>query len=754
MRRRSAIAALAFGLAVVVVWTGTAAAGWQDSPRIRKVIQTVEPSGPAGFRDVELGTNITECPQAGMNTEPDPLSRIEKDLVWRLSDRGDDTRGNTEYSCHPQNETTIDVNPRNSRNIVSGQNDYRMGGSFSGINATIDGGKHWYDTLHPLPSLQSGEMLDSSGDPAITFDREGTAYLASIVFNRTNDTNGIWVNRSTNGGFTWSRPCVPFVAPANTPIRCGAIGDARHPGDGTVVFQPDNEPTPVFPGSAVNFSVTFHDKEFIGAGPRPAGVTPVCFDPATKAPIPAGSPDCPRSVIGPDRIYVTWTAFNNPPGPPDAIVSSTIEVSYSDDRARSWSPRRTINGSALFCIGAVAGPGHCDDNQFSVPTVSPETGHVYVAFENFNTPDENQWVVVRSRDGGTTWEGPFFITPAFDVNFRGRPDCAARGAGSSLTNSCFRIPMTGAIVADRRGGAFANDVYLVMADNRNGTRENTNTDVFFFKSTNGGSSWIGPTRVNNDDSEAPANRDCGRDLDGQGPLPPEPACPPTSLESATGNDQWWPWIDISDRGDVNVKMLDRRLDTNSVAHEWPTSRQRPGNYLVWTWAAQCRIEDSSLTAGNDCVADAAAVIPQPTGPINPSGPFPGAGPEYTDPFRNFKVSDVPSNFDYCFRAGIFCGDYESIAVGHGRSSRDDDGGVRAVTLSTDARNGRSSGGPEGGTQIPSQPGRNPICEQSDAFFDSFDARNGGSGGSAGPITPFLVTPCPGDENGNGDPDDD
>ena len=133
----------------------------------------------------------------------------------------------------------------------------------------------------------------------------------------------------------------------------------------------------------------------------------------------------------------------------------------------------------------------------------------------------------------------------------------------------------------------------------------------------------------------------------------------------TGNDQWWPWIDISDRGDLNVKMLDRRLDRNSVAHEWPTSRQRPGNYLVWTWAAQCRVSDSTMAAGRACVAPTAAVIPQPAAPENIGNEL---FPEQTAfPFRNFKVSDVPSNFDYCFRAGVFCGDYESIAVSHGKA---------------------------------------------------------------------------------------
>jgi hypothetical protein len=554
-----------------------------------------------------------------------------------------------------------------------------MGGAFNGINATSDGGRHWYDLIGPFPSVPNGETLDSAGDPALTFDREGTAYYASIDFNRTDDSNGIWVNRSTNGGFTWSRGCVAIDAssppnPDNDIARCGGPGDPRTAGDGTVSFQPDAD-------LVLNDSVPFEDKEYIDAGPRPDGVEPRCFAPETKTPISPGSPGCPEEWIGPDRVYVTWTRF-------DLDGTARIHLSYSDDRARSWSVPRAISGSAPFCVG-----GNCDQNQFSVPTVSAATGHLYVAFENFNTPDENQWLVVRSSDGGLTFQGPLFVTPCFDVNFRARPDCAARGAGSSLTNSCFRIPQTGAIVVDRRGGAFADDLYLVMSDNRNGTRENTNTDVFFFKSINGGSSWIGPTRVNNDDSDAPANRDCGRT--GQ------PACPATTLESATGNDQWWPWIDISDRGDLNVKMLDRRLDTNSVAHEWPTSRQRPGNYLVWTWAAQCRVTSSTLTAGEGCVAEAAAVIPQQTAPIDPSGPYPGAGPEYTDPFRNFKVSDVPSNFDYCFRAGIFCGDYESIAVSHGRAMP-----VRLCCSRTPGTAARRAG-PAGGGTFPSQPGSQP-----------------------------------------------
>jgi hypothetical protein len=705
----------------------------KSTPRSAKVEQVVTPSGAWDFRDVDLGTNITECPQARMNVEPDELERRDKDAVEELSDDGDDHRTNTEYSCFPQNETSIDVNPVHPKNLVAGANDYRLGWASSGFYASVNGGYSWYDGWIPFPSLPNGDNLDGGGDPAIVFDRDGIVYYADINFNRTDDTNGIWVSRSTNGGFTWSRPCVAINVgtPTDDQARCGGPGDPRQPGDGTVVFQLENEPTP--PGGVVaNFSVTFNDKEYIAAGPRPAGVTPTCFAPETKTPRAPGTPGCPEEIIGVDRLYVTWTRFTNPVGTPGFITDSKIQMSYSDDQGRSWSPEKTINGSAAFCTGSFAGGTACDDNQFSVPTVSPETGHLYVAFENFDTEDENQWLVVRSMDGGATFQGPFFVTSAYDNNLVLRTDCINRGANRvSLTNSCFRIPYTGNIVADKRGGAFADDLYLVMEDNRNGTRVSTNTDVFFFKSLDGGTTWIGPTRINNDASTSPANRDCGRNPPG-----PEPMQPPCPTDVHTGNDQFWPWVDVNERGHLNIAFKDRRLDTNSTAHEWPTSRQRPGNYLVWTWGAQCQVSSSNAT---QCVAPAASLITSPGAPVNPGvGDIPpGAGPTFLGNWKNFGISDVPSNYDYSFRAGIFAGDYEVVAVE----------GNDAYAHFTDARNGRSSGGPAGGATFPSQPGRNPACEQSDTFVEHFPTVGSAYGQNSPKASDslFLVTPCPGDD---------
>jgi hypothetical protein len=705
------------------------------TPSDQRSQPTAPPSGVYDWKDLNFGTALSECPQARLKgIFQEPLDRRIKDRVEQYSEGGDDRRTNEEYSCFPQNETAIDVNPVVPKNIVAGSNDYRLGWGTSGVFASTDSGQTWYTAIMPFPSLPNGDNLDGGGDPVIAFDRAGVAYYAEINFNRTDDQNGVFVMRSTNGGYTWSRPCITpsqqNPAGADTCPPSGASGgptDPRQPGDGVVVYQPENDPTPPN-GSSANFSATFHDKEWMTTGRRPDGVQPQCFTPRHE-PAP-----CNPDLVGVDRIYVTWTAFNNPVGTPFFIVSSTIELSFSDDQGRSWSPRRTINGSAPFCSFAFAGEGNCDDNQFSVPTTNPHTGELWVAFENFNTTDENQILVVHSADGGATFDGPYFVTTVFDNNFpvtgnNNRPDCASRGQQGGravLTNSCFRVPMTLAIVAEKRGGEFTDNLHLVMSDNRNGTRISTNTDVFYFKSNDGGRTWIGPTRVNNDASVSPANRDCERNPFGpEEPL--QPACP---AGVHTGNDQWWPWVDINRFGHLNVVFHDRRLDTTSTATEWPTSRSRTGNYLVWNWGAQCEVKTAD---SRECVSPAATEIPQPTGGVNPpvTETPPGAGPTFLGGFHNFGISDFPSNWDYCFgRGGTFCGDYNAVAV--------TDDNTKAYAHWTDARNGRSS--------RTGQFGRNPQCEQSDVMVDEYSTTSADAGQKLEKLEDrmFDVTPCPPD----------
>jgi len=268
VKTRIGLTTLLLGLAVAgaLLWGGTAASGYPGL--FEDDEESAVLSGPLDFRDSTGGTNVTECPQAGLrNAGAKPLDRRTKDDTERKSENGDDIRVNQDYSCMPQDETALDRNPLDASNYVAGANDYRLGWGTSGFYATSDSGQHWYDGITPFPSLPSGDNLDGGGDPVIVFDRSGIAYYAQINFNRTDDTSGVWVNRSTNGGFTWSRPCVAIrTAPAPSEQgACGGPGDVRQPGDGTVNFVQDND-------TVLNGSVPTNDKEWITAGPRPAGV--------------------------------------------------------------------------------------------------------------------------------------------------------------------------------------------------------------------------------------------------------------------------------------------------------------------------------------------------------------------------------------------------------------------------------------------------------------------------------------------------
>jgi hypothetical protein len=226
------------------------------------------------------------------------------------------------------------------------------------------------------------------------------------------------------------------------------------------------------------------------------------------------------------RTYITWSKFASTDGNYD---SSAIWEAHSDDGGFSWSTPQAISGSnAAICTFQLSGPaGECDENQFSVPTVAPN-GTVYVAFQNDQNqalwePGEffdNQYLLVKSTNGGRTWSSPTFVVGLEDgsndypYNVRDR---------QTLTGYQLRVNSAGNIVASPRNAT----LYLAFADNRNGTHDSadpaTNTDVFVMSSTNGGSSWSGPVRVD-----------------------------------AGGGDQWFPWVEVNPRnGNIGILYHDR-----------------------------------------------------------------------------------------------------------------------------------------------------------------------------------------------------
>lgn len=372
----------------------------------------------------------------------------------------------------PHNETTIAINPLNPNHAIGGYHSYQLIPRGATILAhvigttsvTFDGGQTWREVVPPITPYQF------TGDPALAFDSQGRVYFANIADHEgpggSFTAPSVVVATSDDGGVSYGHPVT--VARGQGSVNGGA--------DPLIVFQ---------------------DKEFIAADAH------------------AASPFR-------DRVYVTWTSFQ------ERFVGSTrdfrspILMSSSVDGQR-WSVPGEISGSSPACSAQFgSGPANeCDDNQFSVPTVAPN-GSVYVAFENFNTPAENQYMVVSSPDGGASWSAPIRVDMVADINYP-----LNLSGRSTLTGCAFRVNAAGNIAADPSDPS-GDTVYLAWADNRNGTSATTNADVFLARSSDGGATWT----VHTIDS--------------------------------TSNDQFFPWVAVAPDGRVDVGYMDRSYSSGQT----------------------------------------------------------------------------------------------------------------------------------------------------------------------------------------------
>ncbi len=369
----------------------------------------------------------------------------------------------------PHNETTIVVDPNNPAHAVGGFHSYRL--FFNGAtvveriaaaaSSTFDGGQNWHEVIPPVTPYQF------TGDPGLAFDSNSKLYYSNIADHEGPGGNftgpSVVVASSGDGGVTWTNPVT--VARGQTAVT--------H----SVGFGPN----------------IFNDKPFL----------------ATDA-----NPSSPFR----NRVYVSWTRFAQFFSPTAAFADSPINIAYSDDGV-NWSAPQAISGFSPDCSAALYGaPNECDLNQDSYPAVAP-TGRVYVSFENFNTPAENQAMIVRSDNGGQTWTPPAKLATLFDINYPQNVD-----GRSTLTGCQLRYSVKANTAVDPSDPS-GQTVYVVFADNRNGTAAATNTDVFLAKSTDGGFTW---TLITVDNSP---------------------------------NDQFYPWVAVASNGNVSVGYMDRFVAT-------------------------------------------------------------------------------------------------------------------------------------------------------------------------------------------------
>ncbi len=273
--------------------------------------------------------------------------------------------------------------------------------------------------------------------------------------------------------------------------------------------------------------------------------------------------------------------------------NSTLEpnglfVYKSTDGGATWSgPVTVINGvSGVFEDKELIA---CDRS------VGPYTNNLYVAWARFyNT----QILISRSTDGGNSFVGPVTVSdyngvqwpvPAVGPNSEVyvawvhyspgsiRLDISTDGGqtfGSDITiqnttfvsgyiNGSIMVFSFPALDVDITGGLNNGYMYVAYMDDAPGF---TDTDIFFTRSTNGGSTWSQKIRINDD----PQNN---------------------------GSDQFHPWLTVAPDGSIIVVFLDRRLDSGNLLMDLYLTTSTDGG-VTWSTNERITTVSSDPTAGS------------------------------------------------------------------------------------------------------------------------------------------------------------
>jgi len=433
----------------------------------------------ASARDAMGLSGTGQLPSGPTSGIPPAIHTAGCSNVYTAPGIPDNVRANQDCGFRFQSEEWVAVNPTDPKNVVASQNDSKLSGNHTGVDFSIDGGKHWGDSVLPagritIPEAPGGVWsFDFFSDPAHAFDSQGNLYYITLGLDFAQDAFGgvfAWKSNSCLKGSALHTPgsgsCSPFVPPLSataTTIR-------------------------------TNFSDTAlqDDKQFAVADTFPA------------------SPFR-------DNVYVTWTIFDfSCPG--GSYCQSPIYFSRSSDGGVSWSKAKLISGKngAICQFGNVfdpsLNPNACNFDQGSYPVIGPD-GSINVVFNNCNLPPQPstylcQQLFVKSTDGGTTWSQPVKVGDDIDTQPFSVPK-------NELPNGCplFRqcLPPNGYRMNDYPSmgiDASTGKLAVFWSDFRNGGPcaiskkfgvpvlpcDNFNNDVFESVSSTGGATW-GPTTL-------------------------------------------------------------------------------------------------------------------------------------------------------------------------------------------------------------------------------------------------------------------
>jgi len=225
-----------------------------------------------------------------------------------------------------------------------------------------------------------------------------------------------------------------------------------------------------------------------------------------------------------NNIYISWSRL---------ALATDIRLIRSSNAGATWSAPVVVSSNGTS-------PGQGSD-----PAVGAN-GEVYVVWVNANTWGSQYFA--KSTDGGLTFNTPIVL---------------ATGTAANIPWSQSGPTTFPSVACDITGGARNGYIYVTWCDGRNG-----DADIFLTRSTDRGTTWSSPFRVNND-------------------------------ALGNGKVQAWPWIAVDDSGRVAITFFD--------------TRNTPNNNTIEAWIA--RSTDGGLTFTNDVLSSQQSPTNQPNSDV-------------------------------------------------------------------------------------------------------------------------------------------
>jgi hypothetical protein len=297
-------------------------------------------------------------------------------------------------------EPDFAVDPTNPHHIVGiWQQDRWSNGGARGIMTavTFDGGLTWRETPLPGATVNSGGVTLRASDPWVSISVNGTVYASCLTLNDPGvqpAPHAVLVNRSTDGGISWSSPTAVITNTNNSLIndKDSMIADPTNGNFAYVVWDrlnnnnaiPTEGPGPTLFSETANGGLTWS---------APVDI----FDP------PGGQTIDNQVVVLPNGTLVDMYVHIN-----YANNAQTIEIIKSTNKGASWT------GPTI--IAAIASVDTFDPNNGQpirsgdgIPdiTVDLRSGALYMVWQDSRFSGAHDDIAFsQSTDGGQTWTAP------------------------------------------------------------------------------------------------------------------------------------------------------------------------------------------------------------------------------------------------------------------------------------------------------------------------------------------------------------